>query len=415
MRQILHVDCNNFYASVECLYHPEIRNYPVVVAGDAANRHSVIMAKNLIAKKLGIQTGDVVWQARARVPNLVVMSPDYPKYIKYSRRCREIYREYTEQVEPFGLDECWLDLTGSLPMLKKDAVAVAEEIRRRVKYELGITVSIGVSYNKIFAKLGSDLKKPDAVTVIPKENFKEIVWNLPVSDLLYVGDRTASKLELIAVNTIGDLARLDIEIARRKFGKMGEILWAFANGYDSTPVRKVGEEAVIKSIGNGITCHRDLENEQDVKLVFQILAESVASRLRESGMKCKGVQIMLRGNDLSGFVRQHKVRLPMNTSEPLVDEAMDLLRRNWRWQRRLRSISLSGIYLVSADTEMQLSLFDDKAEKLLVQENLEKAVDWIRWRFGHGYIKRCSSMLDAKLTNFNPRDYDLIHPYSYFR
>ena len=217
------------------------------------------------------------------------------------------------------------------------------------------------------------------------------------------------------MNTIGDLARLDIEIARRKFGKMGEILWAFANGYDSTPVRKVGEEAVIKSIGNGITCHRDLENEQDVKLVFQILAESVASRLRESGMKCKGVQIMLRGNDLSGFVRQHKVRLPMNTSEPLVDEAMQLLRNNWRWQRRLRSISLSGIYLVSADTEMQLSLFDDKAEKLLVQENLEKAVDWIRWRFGHGYIKRCSSMLDAKLTNFNPRDYDLIHPYSYFR
>lgn len=256
MRSILHVDCNNFYASVECLYRPEIRDFPVAVAGDPEARHGIILAKNMMAKKLGVTTGEAIWEAKLKAPGLVLVPPDYKKYLRFSRMAREIYGEYTEQVESFGLDECWLDITGSLPMLYKDPVTIAHEIRQRVKEELGITVSVGVSFNKIFAKLGSDLKKPDAVTVIPYENFQEIVWPLPVGDLLYVGSATRRKLELVAVNTIGDLARYDRELLRWKLGKWGLILHDFANGLDTAPVRCIGEAEQIKSIGNGITCHR---------------------------------------------------------------------------------------------------------------------------------------------------------------
>ena len=218
MRSILHVDMNNFYASVECLYRPEIRNHPVAVAGDPLNRHGIILAKNMIAKKLGVTTGEAIWEAKRKAPGLVLVPPDYKKYLHFSRMAREIYYEYSDQVEAFGLDENWIDLTQSLPYLHSDPVSVANTIRRRVKEELGVTVSVGVSFNKIFAKLGSDLKKPDATTVIPYERFREIVWPLPVGDLLYVGRSTARKLELIAVNTIGDLARTDVAVLRRRLG-----------------------------------------------------------------------------------------------------------------------------------------------------------------------------------------------------
>ncbi|MBQ8919651.1 MAG: DNA polymerase IV, partial [Acidaminococcaceae bacterium] len=227
MRSILHVDMNNFYASVECLYRPEIRNFPVAVAGDPLNRHGIILAKNMIAKKLGVTTGEAIWEAKLKAPGLVLVPPDYKKYLRFSRMAREIYYEYSDQVEAFGLDENWIDLTNSLQYLHSDPVTIADTIRQRVKDELGVTVSVGVSFNKIFAKLGSDLKKPDATTGIPYERFQEIVWPLPVSDLLYVGSSTARKLELIAVNTIGDLARMDVSILKRKLGKWGEVLWLF--------------------------------------------------------------------------------------------------------------------------------------------------------------------------------------------
>ena len=216
MRSILHVDMNNFYASVECLYRPEIRNFPVAVAGDPLNRHGIILAKNMLAKKLGVTTGEAIWEAKLKAPGLVLVPPDYKKYLRFSRMAREIYYEYSDQVEAFGLDENWIDLTNSLPYLHNDPVSIADTIRRRVKEELGVTVSVGVSFNKIFAKLGSDLKKPDATTVIPYEHFRDIVWPLPVRDLLYVGRSTARKLELIAVNTIGDLACMDVEILKRR-------------------------------------------------------------------------------------------------------------------------------------------------------------------------------------------------------
>jgi DNA polymerase-4 len=318
-------------------------------------------------------------------------------------------------VEAFGLDENWIDLTQSLPYLHSDPVSVANTIRRRVKEELGVTVSVGVSFNKIFAKLGSDLKKPDATTIIPYERFREIVWPLPVGDLLYVGRSTARKLELIAVNTIGDLARTDVAILRRRLGKWGEILWLFANGMDTSPVRKISESEQIKSIGNGTTCPRDLQTEQDVRLVFTVLAESVAARLRDCCVKCQGVQIFLRDNALFTLSRQKKMEYPCCTSGPILETAMELFRQHYRWQKPLRSLSLSAIYLVTANRHMQLSLFDDTAEQLLVQEQIEKTIDMLRYRFGHNAVLRASALLDPKLTGFNPKEDHTIHPYSYFR
>ena len=415
MRSILHVDMNNFYASVECLYRPEIRNFPVAVAGDPLNRHGIILAKNMIAKKSGVATGEAIWKAKLKAPGLVLVPPDYKKYLRFSRMAREIYYEYSDQVEAFGLDENWIDLTHSLQYLHSDPVSVANTIRHRVKEELGVTVSVGVSFNKIFAKLGSDMKKPDATTVIPYEHFREIVWPLPVSDLLYVGRATAKKLELIAVNTIGDLARMDVAILKRRLGKWGEILWLFANGMDTSPVRKISESEQIKSIGNGTTCPRDLKTEQDVRLVFTVLAESVAARLRDCCVKCQGVQIYLRDNDLFTISRQKKMALPCCTSAPILETAMELFRQHYRCHKPLRSVSLSAIYLVTANKHMQLSLFDDTAEQLLVQEQIEKTVDMLRYRFGHDAIMRASALLDPKLTGFNPKEDHTINPYSYFR
>ena len=415
MRSILHIDMNNFYASVECLYRPEIRNVPVAVAGDPLNRHGIILAKNMLAKKLGVTTGEAIWEAKLKAPGLVLVPPDYKKYLRFSRMAREIYYEYSDQVEAFGLDENWIDLTHSLPYLHSDPVSIANTIRRRVKEELGVTVSVGVSFNKIFAKLGSDLKKPDATTVISYEHFRDIVWPLPVGDLLYVGRSTARKLELIAVNTIGDLACMDVEILKRRLGKWGEILWLFANGMDTSPVRKISESEQIKSIGNGTTCPRDLQTEEDVRLVFTVLAESVAARLRDCCMKCQGVQIFLRDNSLFTISRQKKMEFPCCTSAPILKTAMELLRQHYRWHKPLRSVSLSAIYLVTANKHMQLSLFDDTAEQLLIQEQIEKTVDMLRHRFGHNAIKRASALLDPKLTGFNPKEDHTIHPYSYFR
>ena len=415
MRSILHVDMNNFYASVDCLYRPEIRNFPVAVAGDPLNRHGIILAKNMIAKKLGVTTGEAIWEAKLKAPGLVLVPPDYKKYLRFSRMAREIYYEYSDQVEAFGLDENWIDLTHSLQYLHSDPVSIANDIRRRVKEELGVTVSVGVSFNKIFAKLGSDMKKPDATTVIPHERFREIVWPQPVGNLLYVGRATATKLELIAVNTIGDLAQTDVSILKRRLGKWGEILWLFANGMDTSPVRRISESEQIKSIGNGTTCPRDLQTEQDVRLVFTVLAESVAARLRDCCMKCEGVQIYLRDNGLFTISRQKKLAFPCCTSAPLLETAMELFRQHYRWQRPLRGVSLSAIYLVTANKHMQLSLFDDTAEQLLLQEQIEKTVDRLRYRFGHDAIMRASALLDPKLTGFNPKEHHTIHPYNYFR
>ena len=413
MRTILHIDMNNFYASVECLYRPEIRDLPVAVAGDPLNRHGIILAKNMLAKKLGVKTGEAIWQAKLKAPNLVTVPPDFRKYLKFSRLARQILYDYTDQIEPFGIDENWIDVTGS-KLLCGDGSAIANSIRQRIKEELGITVSIGVSFNKIFAKLGSDMKKPDAVTVIPHDKFKDIIWCLPVSELLYVGKSTQRKLTSRGIMTIGDLANYPVDLLVDMLGKWGEVLSLFANGKDTAPVRKLNEASAVKSIGNGTTCPRDLTCNQDVALVFTVLSESVAARLRDYGLKCTGVQVYLRDNELHSLTRQKKLTKPTYLSTDILHAGMELLVQNYSWQKPLRSIGIRAIDLVTENSFMELSLFDDN-DKLIQQENLAHTIDALRSRFGHDIVLKASCLLDTKLTGFNPKEDHTIHPVSYFR
>ena len=413
MRSILHVDMNNFYASVECLYRPEIRHLPVAVAGDPLNRHGIILAKNMIAKRLGIKTGEAIWEAKQKAPKLVTVPPDFAKYLRFSRLARDILYDYTDQIEAFGLDENWADVTGSLSIFGS-AHDIAELIRKRVKDELGITVSIGVSFNKIFAKLGSDYKKPDAITDIMPDNFKSLVWPLPASDLLYVGKATSRKLTSIGITTIGGIAKCPKDVLCRKLGKWGEVLWLFANGLDTAPVRLLGQEAAVKSVGNGITCPRDLTADEDVQLVFTVLAESVAARLRDYNLKCTGVEIQIRDKNLYYMTRQQKISRPTFLSSDIITAAMQLFSANYRWFYPVRAIALRGINLVTADTLVELSLFEDESRNLAA-ENLARTIDGLRKRFGHDSILRASSLLDRNLTGFNPKEDHTIHPVSYFR
>lgn len=413
MRSIIHVDMNNFYASVECLYRPEIRHLPVAVAGDPLNRHGIILAKNMIAKKMGVKTGEAIWEAKQKAPGLITVPPDFQKYLRFSRLARKILYDYTDQIEAFGLDENWADVTGSLGLFDT-GYDIAEEIRQRVKDELGVTVSIGVSFNKIFAKLGSDLKKPDAITMIPADNFQNIVWPLLAGDLLYVGKATERKLRKLGIITIGGIANCPLDVLTQLLGKWGEVLWLFANGKDSSPVRKIDESAAVKSIGNGTTCPRDLTTEEDIKLVFMVLAESVAARLRDYGLKCTGVQIMVRDSKLYYMTRQSKLLKPTNLSDDILNKAMELFNNNYDWWRPVRALGLSGINLITEHSGIELSLFEDP-EKDVQKENLARVVDGLRKRFGHDAVLRAAALLDSKLTGFNPKENHTIHPVSYFR
>ncbi len=292
-RIILHSDCNCFYASVEMLHHPELAGKPLAVGGDPEARHGIVLTANYIAKRMGVKTGMALWQARQACPDLVFVPPRMDLYLRFSRMAREIYLEYTDQVENFGCDEAWLAVERSRS-IKGDGMTIAREISDRIKQELGITVSIGVSWNKIFAKLGSDYKKPDAITEISRENYKEIVWPLPASDLLYVGRSTERKLSRVGIHTIGELACAEPAHLQSFLGKMGLVLSAFANGLDDSPVSEDGYHAPVKSIGNSTTTPRDLTTDTDVKIILMALSESVAARLRKNGFCAGVVEISIR-------------------------------------------------------------------------------------------------------------------------
>ena len=278
-RSILHCDMNNFYASVECMLDPSLKEFPIAVCGSQEERHGIVLAKNYKAKAFNVQTGDVIWEAKKKCPTLVVVPPHYEEYIKYSKLAREIYSRYTDQVEPYGMDECWLDISGT-EQIFGTAEEVANEIRETIKFELGLTISVGVSYNKIFAKLGSDMKKPDAVTIIRSESFKDIVWPLPAEDLLGVGRATKRKLNDYGIRTIGDLANFNVDILQSRLGKNGITLWKFANGNDTSPVTKMGYSEPVKSVGHGITTVADLECDNHVWLVMLELAQDIGHRLK---------------------------------------------------------------------------------------------------------------------------------------
>ena len=409
-RVILHSDLNNFYASVECLYHPEFRGKPLAVLGDPEARHGIVLAKNYEAKAYGVQTGDPMWMAKKKCPDIVFVPPHYNLYMKHSKLIRKIYSEYTDKVEPYGLDECWLDVTNST-MLFGSGEDIANEIRKRVKFELGVSVSVGVSFNKIFAKLGSDLKKPDATTVIESNRFKEIVWPLPVKELLYVGRATHSKLKRKGIFTIGDLANSNPDNLRFWLGKMGVVLWQFANGLDTSPVFNIGAKSLIKTVGNSTTAPRDLITDEDIKITLMVLSESVSARLREHGFICRTVQIGIRDNELEWYERQGKLDIPNRTAKSIFELAFSLFKKHTNG-KPIRSLSVRACDLEPVDF-VQLSLLPD-VEKLQKQEELEAAMDSLRNRFGHFSIQKGIMLCDTELSNLNPKNDHIIHPMSFF-
>ena len=309
-RIIFHCDLNSFYASVELLDHPELRHLPVAVCGDPESRHGIILAKNEPAKKFRVQTAETIWQAKRKCPDLVLLPAHHRVYREFSRRINRMYQDYTDLVEPFGIDESWLDVSGTLHLFGGDPTALADEIRRRMRQEFGLTISVGVSFNKMFAKLGSDYKKPDATTCITRENFRQMVWPLPVGDLLYVGRAAAETMKKFGVRTIGDLARFDRESLFHLLGRHGAQLHDYANGLDRAPVAPAGQYTPPKSVGSGNTFARNLTGREEFQAGVGMLAGQVAARLRRHRMKCTGVALQIRDPDFRDLSRQKRLEVP---------------------------------------------------------------------------------------------------------
>lgn len=412
MRTILHSDLNNFYASVECLRHPELRGRPVVVVGAKEDRHGIVLAKNALAKEAGVKTGDVYWEARQKCGSgLAEVSADFTAYLKMSRAVRRIYADYTDRIEAYGIDECWLDVTGG-EKYGRGGQDVAEAIRARVKAELGLTVSVGVSWNKIFAKLGSDMRKPDAVTVITPENYRETVWPLPVGELLYVGKATRVKLRRIGVQTIGDLALTERETLERLLGKWGDYLHAFARGEDSSPVVTVGEEANVKSIGNSLTVYRDLTDAAEVETTIYMLADSVAARMRETGMElARTVHVYARAADLTDYHKQGKLPRPTGNVRSIASLAFRLFNEVYPWEQNVRGVgvSVADFYFGPHQLDMFGNIDDDEK-----QRRLDAAIDKLRLKYGNNIIQLATVSKDPKLRELDIKGEHVIHPYSFF-
>ena len=394
-RAILHSDQNCFYASVEMMLDPTLRGKPVVVCGATEERHGIVLAKSEEAKKCGVKTEMVNWEAKQLCPDMVSVPPHYDEYLKYSKLARNIYQRYTDLIEPFGMDECWLDVTHSR-WNAGDGMTIAEKIRRSMKEELGLTVSVGVSYNKVFAKLGSDMKKPDAITEITPENYREKVWPLPASDIIYCGRATTAKLAKYGIHTIGDIANTEPEFFQRLMGVNGLALWRYASGTDTSRVMHKDYESPIKSIGHGITCVADLLNREEVWKVILELSQDIGHRLRVHGLTARGVELWVRGNDLMGA--QYRGYLPFMTQLPseIASGAYELFCERYTWTTKVRSVTVRATNLVPQETPDQLSLFMD-TQRIERRERLQDAVEAVRERYGKKAITYAVLMGDLKM------------------
>ena len=384
-RVILHVDMNAFFASVEALSHPETEGKPMAVCGDPENRRGIILAKNELAKKAGVKTAEPIWQARRKCPGLILLPPHHQLYAEYSLKANEIYGRYTDMVEPAGVDESYLDVTHSMHLFG-GGVKIADDIRKTVRAELGLTVSVGVSFCKVFAKLGSDYKKPDATTVISRENYRELISPLPVTDLMYVGKATAESLGRIGVHTIGQLAALSETALTARLGKHGHTLYVYAQGLDNEPVSHRDD---VKSVGNGMTFRRDLISMDDIKIGLRVLAENVAFRLRKHGLKCQGVQVSIKNPEFKTIDRQKQLDNPTYLAKTIYKTALELVRRSWKPGDPIRLLTVTAINLADESVGVQMSIFgaDANDEK---QEALELSLDKLRHKYGKTVVKPAS-------------------------
>jgi len=386
-RVIYHIDCNAFYATCECMEHPEWNEVPMAVAGNPKERCGIILAKNERAKAYGVKTAETIFQAKRKCPDLLLVPPHHDRYMAVSRKVKALFSEYTDQVESFGSDEAWLDVTGSLHYFKSTPAQLANTIRERVKREIGVTVSVGVSFNKVFAKLGSDLKKPDATTLISRDNFRSRVWPLPADALLFVGHNAADHLRRYGIRTIGDIAQCSPAFLERTMGKGGEGLWACANGYDMSPVRHIGEHDPAKSIGNGMTFRRDLVGWDELKTGIIALSDDVACRLRLERLRCKSVQVSIRTPQMKLITRQCQLPAPTRLQTDLVDSCMRLLYLHWRENVPVRALTVTAQQLISEENlQEQVYLIDEAGNKRQRLERMEKAIQHLRTKYGRGCI-----------------------------
>ncbi len=387
-RVILHCDLNNFFASVSLLFNPTLRSVPVAVCGDKEQRHGIVLAKNEAAKRCGVKTAEAIFEARAKCPELVILPPMMDKYKEYSEKAHRIYEEYTDTIEPFGIDECWLDVTGSR-LLFGSGEEIADKIRREIKQKLGITVSVGVSFNKVFAKLGSDMKKPDGITVISRENFREKIWRLPISDLLFVGRKTTDRLRSCGICTIGDAAVCSDEMLERLLGKNGLELKRYALGEDNSPVSRQHEKATPKSIGRSVTRQQDFKTPDEIWGMFLSLAREISDSLREQGLYAGGVQVHIRNAALS--VKEFSRSYPdsVNGAKIIAERGMELLNEHFGFTEPLRSVGLRAINLRGYQTAIQEDIFGD-SEKRETEEKIESSIYELRKKFGSTSITRAA-------------------------
>lgn len=388
-RIIFHIDCNAFYASVEEVFHPNLKSVPMAICGNPESRRGIILAKNQLAKNCGVKTAETIWQAQQKCPDLILRPAKHHIYKQYCEQINAIYEQYTDRVERFGIDESYLDLSSSLHLFGGDALALAHEIRQRVARETKITVSVGVSFNKIFAKLGSDMKKPNAVTMISREHYKDIVWPLPVSSLLMVGKSTEKTLKNMYIYTIGDLARANQPDIKKHLGKMGEQLYLYANGLDGSPVQRIGTSSPPQSIGNGTTFKRNLVSIKDIRTAIAALADTVAARLRKANMKCTTLQVTIKDTSLKVITRQKCTPYPFWLASDIAKEALEIVTLSWNIGVPIRMMALTGQSLIPAEeAKEQLSFFirDEQMENRKKREKIEQTVDHIREIFGRDSI-----------------------------
>lgn len=395
-RAILHIDMNKFYATVEQMLNPSLRNKAIAVCGSAEEHHGIVLTASAEAKSHGVKTGMANWEARQACPGLIVIPPHYDQYVKYSKLARAIYHRYAECVEPYGMDECWADIS-PLCSSFRDADMIANEIRETIKDELGLTVSIGASFNKVLAKLGSDMKKPDAVTVLPPDSWKERVWRLPASDLLYVGTATMKKLMGRAIYTIGDLANYPVDGLQSMFGKNGIMLWRYANGMDTSSVMPKNYEPGVKSVSRGITCSSNLENNDDVWKVMLALSQDVGHQLREYGLAATGIRVYIRESDIHcGLCKQSRISYPTQSPMEIAQAARILFLDNYQWANPVRSVCVSTYELIPRDQPVQLNLFVDENARRR-RQMLDNCIDDIRRRFGKHSVIAASLMGDLHM------------------
>lgn len=404
-RIILHCDLNNFYASVECKENPSLKNKPVAVCGSEENRHGIVLAKNYIAKKYDIRTGDTCYKARQKCPDLVIVPPHFELYYHYSKLVREIYSRFTDQVEPFGMDECWLDVTYST-FLFGNGEEIAYKIKETVKAETGLMISVGVSFNKVFAKLGSDMKKPDAITVINKKDFERKIFGLPAQDILGVGRATREKLNSKGIYTIGNIAQCSHAYMCRLLGACGDTLWKNANGLDNSPVAHEYDYTPPKSIGNSVTLRRDARTDEEVKTAIISLSEEVSRRLRKHGLMAKTVQISVKDDELCSSQMQERGDVPIRSQPELSERAIRIFLRNYSWENNVRAIGVRAIDLVDENVSNQIDMFNSR-ERSERAEKIDKSVEKIRNRYGKESIIR-GCMLDYGLMPVGERD---SHPF----